>query len=786
MDLRLLWLAISLWLSTAIAIGIASNFHPLWMVLWLSVAAIGIGVIKDRFRYSKVDSITITKFSLLGIATGVLLASIRVFPLITGPVHEASIQSQVVIGTGVIASDPVISTKRNALDWSAGELLRVAVTVTEVEIHGTKSKLRIPVMAFSSQSKSVEMGKHLIPGQRISFVGKLSPALPGRAFAANLSLTAAPVLLGQPPRYQSLAASLRQGLHQAMQGTSAAARGLVPGLALGDSTYLNPELATAMKAAGLTHLVAVSGTNVTLLIVVVLTLLRRSKLPRNYRYLFAFLALCAFVVVVRPQPSVLRATVMGVVALVAGYSGSKKSPIPALCLAVITLVIIDPWLALSYGFALSVAATFGLLLWSRKLFAYLDKRVTRRVPGWIVETLTVTVCAQAAVFPLMIALGSRISLATVPANMIAVPLAGPTMLLGVVAALSAQISMPVAHAIGVVAAQPANLIAAVAFQTSAIEWLTIPWPHGLVGVFLAVALVLNVMSLALKWQGLSSNQRNAALSCGLVAVSLLWVAPTISFSNWPSSDWVMVACDVGQGDGAVINVGDHAGVVIDVGGDPELIDKCLKRLGIKSIPLLLLTHFHADHVGGLEGALRNRDVGEIRVSPLADPPETTKFVLETLARMKRTSKVMTYPEHFKVNDVDFRCVWPSRLILGEGSDPNNASVAMLVGIQGRNIFMTGDIEPAVQNAIMRELGSIQVDVIKIAHHGSRNQSGPFAAWVKAPIALISVGADNDYGHPAPDTISLYEMTGSKVFRTDIQGDLAVLVTDGELRVATSK
>ena len=260
--------------------------------------------------------------------------------------------------------------------------------------------------------------------------------------------------------------------------------------------------------------------------------------------------------------------------------------------------------------------------------------------------------------------------------------------------------------------------------------------------------------------------------------------PTVRFSQWPNRDWVMVACDVGQGDAAVIKVGRNSGVVIDVGGDPELIDQCLDRLNIETIPLLLLTHFHADHVGGLVGALRNRQVGEIRVSPLADPPETTKFVQQTLARMQMHSNVMTYPERFQVNGIEFECVWPSRLILGEGSDPNNASVALLVRTQGVSIFMTGDIEPAVQNAIMRQLGTIHVDVLKLAHHGSRNQSGPFAAWVRAPVALISAGIDNDYGHPAPETIALYELTGSEVFRTDLQGDLAVLVTGGQLRVAT--
>lgn len=784
MDIRLGWLALSLWISTAISIGIETRLHPTWVVVWLIVAATGIQLARKHFQTVRTDYVTIAKFSILGVLLGLAVASIRVLPIISGPIAEASKHSQIVHGEGVIASDPIVSERREALDWSASELIRVTVTVTQIDVHGQTSTLRLPVMAFSSDPETISRLRVLAPGQRIAFVGKLNPPIPGRAIAANLSLTDQPVVLERPPKYQWLAAELRRGLHKAMTNTSDAAKGLVPGLALGDSSELDPDLAVAMKSSGLTHLIAVSGTNVTLLIVVVLAMLRRSGLAKGHKYLIALFALCAFVVVVRPQPSVLRATVMGLVALIAGYTGSKKSPLPALCLAVIALVVIDPWLAVSYGFALSVAATFGLLLWSEKLLFYLDQRVPRLVPGWVIETLAITICAQLAVFPLMIALGSQVSLISIPANMIAVPLAGPAMLLGVLTALAAPISLPIAKLVAEIAALPANVIAGVAMKAAQVDWLTIPWPKGIMGVSLAVALLLNVIQIGWRWRRLSNNQRSSLISLGVAALILIWMLPTVNFSQWPNRDWVMVACDVGQGDAAVIKVGRNSGVVVDVGGDPELIDQCLDRLNIETIPLLLLTHFHADHVGGLEGALRNRRVGEIRVSPLADPPETTKFVQQTLARMQMHSNVMTYPERFQVNGIEFECVWPSRLILGEGSDPNNASVALLVRTQGVSIFMTGDIEPAVQNAIMRQLGTIHVDVLKVAHHGSRNQSGPFAAWVRAPVALISAGIDNDYGHPAPETIALYELTGSEVFRTDLQGDLAVLVTGGQLRVAT--
>ena len=786
MDLRLAWLAISVWLSTAIALAIESHFNPLWVTVWVCVVVIGTATLKRNLTSPKQDLTTITRFVLLGVVAGVIIASLRVLPLITGPIHDASQQGAIVMGTGVVTSDPIVAPKKNALDWSATQLVRFTIRVDQVSVHGQNSKLRIPVMVFSSQPDIVNQSIRLIPGQTVAFTGKLSTSLPGRAIAANLTLTEPLKLTSGPPRYQWLAAQLRLGLHQSLAGTSIAAQGLVPGLALGDSSALTPELAADMKSAGLTHLIAVSGTNVTLLVVVVMALLGRTRVARNYRYAAVVLALVAFVVIVRPQPSVLRAAVMGLVAVFASYARSPKSPIPALCLAILALVVIDPWMAVSYGFALSVGATFGLLLWSKRIFGFFDGHLSKRVPLWVVETLVVTICAQAAVFPLMVALGSKLSLATIPANMIAVPLAGPTMLIGVLAALVAPISLPAAHLIALVATIPANMIASVAHVASQITWLTIPWPHGLVGVTLSLLLVVCAVHIGLKWASLSGAKRSTLTSLGVVFLSLLWVAPTVSFSSWPNPDWVMVTCDVGQGDAAVVKVGEQSAVVIDVGGDPDVVDRCLKRLHITVVPVLLLTHFHADHVGGLEGVLRNRKIGQIRISPLADPPATTEFVMQTLKRRHLTAAVMTFPEEFQIGSVDFRCIWPSRLILGEGSDPNNASVAVLITTLGKTIFMTGDIEPAVQNAIMREVGGVKVDVIKVPHHGSRNQSAPFVAWVHAPVALISVGAKNDYGHPASETISLYEMTGSKVFRTDTQGDLAIIVSGQKLRVATQR
>ena len=786
MDFRLSSLAVATWLSAAIVITSVGLADPIWVSAMCATFILVARVFIQKFSSDEIETKTLLAMILLGTFLGTGIAVLRILPLTTGPIAQASQSNSVVSGIATVTSDPVVTHRKEALSWNDRKLLRITLRIDSLNVRGKTFNVGSPVMSFITDPELIVVAEHYIPGQRFEFSGKLTPAPIGKPFAGYLKLLETPDLIQSAPRYQTLAADLRSGLHESLRFSSDAAQGLVPGLALGDSSALKPELADQMKAAGLTHLIAVSGTNVTLLIVVVLAVLRGFRVNRNWQYFATVFALFTFVVLVRPQPSVLRATVMGLVALAATYSKSNRSPVPALGLAVIVLVAMDPWLAVSYGFALSVAATAGLIIWVNRIQTFLDRTIPKRVPLWIIQTLTVTIAAQFSVFPILVALGSPISLSSIPANMLAVPLAGPAMVLGLLAALVTPLSQVLGTGLAWVAGCFAHLIAIVARFSSAIDWLVIPWPAGKFGIALALLSVSGVVQGCLAWRRLTAIQQSQSLSIVLAALVLLWMNPSFTLKQWPVPNWIMVSCDVGQGDATVIRVGRNEAVVVDVGGDAKAIDKCLSDLHIKRIPVLLLTHFHADHVGGLEGAIGNREVGQIRVSPLNDPPNTTEFVNDVLARLNRESTVMTYPERFVINSVSFTCIWPSELILGQGSDANNASVAIAVEVNDIHILLAGDIEPPVQEKIVRDLPATDFDVIKVAHHGSRYQSTDFASWANAEVAFISVGKNNDYGHPALETISLYELTGSQVFRTDVGGDLAVSIQDSQMRVATRR
>jgi competence protein ComEC len=273
----------------------------------------------------------------------------------------------------------------------------------------------------------------------------------------------------------------------------------------------------------------------------------------------------------------------------------------------------------------------------------------------------------------------------------------------------------------------------------------------------------------------------------LLVVTVLTRPPS---PGWPPDDWVLAMCDVGQGDGLVLRAGPGAGVVVDAGPDPVLMDDCLRRLEITSVPLVVLTHFHDDHVAGLPGVLDGRQVGELEVTGLPDPATGVRLVEGEAAAVGVRPVVASYGATRRVGDVTLQTLWPMDVggvphrAEGEESAANDASVVLLVEVRGVRILLTGDVEPSAQRSLERLLAGVEVDVLKVPHHGSRHQDLDLLLGVRARLALVSVGADNTYGHPSADLLAALTATGAQVRRTDLDGDVLVTVDDGALGVRT--
>ena len=257
-----------------------------------------------------------------------------------------------------------------------------------------------------------------------------------------------------------------------------------------------------------------------------------------------------------------------------------------------------------------------------------------------------------------------------------------------------------------------------------------------------------------------------------------------ALTRWAPPGWRVVQCDVGQGDALVVRSGEGAAVLVDVGPPGGAADACLRALGITRIDLLVLTHFHADHVGGLAGVLAGRTVAAALVSPLDAPAGQAGEVLAALhdAGVAVSRAGASGTGSGVAGDVRWRVLGPPT----GATEPNDASVVLLLEVAGLGVLTLGDAELAAQEALAARLAADpaarSAAVLKVAHHGSAVQSARLAGLLAPAVALVSVGAGNDYGHPAPATAELYRDRGALVLGTDRCGAVAVTVRDGVLDV----
>jgi competence protein ComEC len=278
----------------------------------------------------------------------------------------------------------------------------------------------------------------------------------------------------------------------------------------------------------------------------------------------------------------------------------------------------------------------------------------------------------------------------------------------------------------------------------------------------------------------------------LVTVIVVVLLRPPGLAGWPPHGWVMVVCDVGQGDGLVLNAGGGTGVVVDTGPDPALMDSCLDGLGIKTVALVVLTHFHADHVDGLPGVLEGRSVSEVEVGPLPDPAVQVADVLGWTSDAGVPVTMAAYGETRRIGDLQWTVIAPvpgfdpTTESVPDGSPPNNASLVLLVQAKGLRMLLTGDVEPPAQRALLASGVDVHVDVLKVPHHGSSHQDPDFITATGADLAVLSVGIDNDYGHPAAETLALLDGLDAVICRTDQDGSVAVVETPAGLAVRTRR
>ncbi|GAA1683113.1 ComEC/Rec2 family competence protein [Glycomyces endophyticus] len=609
-------------------------------------------------------------------------------------------------------------------------------------------------------------------GQRVTVPAVVREAEPGRLTAAVVSARGPPALEGEPALQHRFAAHVRDRLAEAVEAVPQPEAGLIPALAVGDTSLMDPELAADFRTTGLVHLVVVSGYHLSLMVGAVLAVAVACRAGPRVRVLAGAVAAVAIVVVAGPQPSVLRAAVMAGVTLVALAAGRPRAAMPALATAVLLVVLVDPDMAAQAGFALSVAACVGLLLLAFRWARPLEHR------GWpqgVALAVTIPLATQVAVTPLLVGLGSGVSLVSVPVNLLAALVAAPVVVLSVGAAAAAAVWVPAGEFGAHLAALPARWLIWLARTGADVPGALLPVPGGVwwgLGSAVVLALVIGLLQVR--------RLRRAVLAVLLAAG--LGSVPACLFGGGAPSGWVVTMCDVGQGDALVLPAGDAA-VVVDVGPDPALIDACLDALGVDRVALLVLSHFHIDHTAGIGGVMEGREVDAI----LAPPPGEARYGFELVEeRAGAVPLLEAVPgEVFAFGETRLEVLGPpADPLSGTRSDPNNNSVAVRAEVAGTSVLLSGDVELEGQRALLDRAAALDVDVLKVPHHGSSFQVREFLEASNPAVALVGVGAGNEYGHPDPGPLGILEARGALVFRTDEDGRITVSQNGGRFEVRT--
>lgn len=563
---------------------------------------------------------------------------------------------------------------------------------------------------------------------------------------------------------------------EALYGTRAP---LVDALVIGRRSAMDRELRDAFAASGLVHLLSISGFHVGLLAAWVVLGARALRAPRGLALLLGALLASAYVAFLGWQAPALRA--VGLLWALALLRTRQRAAEPDALLAVTALVVLlaDPWAITDLGAWLSVLSLWGAVRVARWAAA-------RGGTGWMWQAAASSVGATLATAPLTAAalgavapVGILLNFAAIPAAAVAVP--------GVIASLMlAPVSSGLAGALAAGAGLGLHALEVLAEAGAAL-----PFGHVVVPTGVESAWPWIVALLALCW----AMPRHHGL--GLAAERLAWTSaavlwgvlllPALRGVAGREAGLTLHFLDVGQGDAAVILTPGGRAVVVDVGPRNDRFDAgrrvvvpFLERLGVRRVEALVISHGHADHVGGAPALLQRLPVS-VAVEPEAPISEAAYFDFLDALAASGTHWVAGRPGlEFELDSVRFRVLHPDTAWGGWSADVNDDSVVLLVEYAGFRAVLAGDAGVAAEEALRSRIG--RVDLLKVGHHGSRTSSGgPWLSELSPRLAIVSVGANN-YGHPAPEVLDRLGAHRASIWRTDREGTISV-VTDGrEVRV----
>lgn len=593
--------------------------------------------------------------------------------------------------------------------------------------------------------------------------------------------------------------------------------GYMSALVIGVQDDVDPQLFATFSTLGLTHLIAVSGLHVAVFLFLVKHLLQLLRLTREQRLLIMIATVPLYVLFTGGSPSIVRAGIMAIIALMATYRGQLKDGLHILAAAALIMVMWNPLVVHDVGFQLSFLVTAALLLWTKQA----EQLFTTRRTKWgqaVQNTLLVTFVAQLASFPISIYYFNQFHLLTFVVNVIFVPLVSFIIMpLAAISLATSYIYFPLgkmlAHLVTLMNDWTliyTNQLATVQklhyiFATPSLIWI--------VSFYSIVALFL--FPWQIRFRPRFKNQFHWLRS--LLVVGLAVLVLYAYYPQWHNRDGLVQFIDVGQGDAALIRTPTGKHVLIDGGGtlrfgqqeqwrqrrDPydvgrKLLVPMLRKRGVHQLDYVIISHLDSDHIQGLRAIIASLPVKVIIWNGTLTRTDDAILLMNEIVHRKiplyraNAGQKLTLDAHTTI-----KMIYPIQeasplTSIPIVADQNNHSVGIILQLYRRHFLLCGDIHDESEQLILRQLQAqaakkVAIDVMKVSHHGSKSStSEPWLTYWQPTAAVISVGRHNLYHHPHPEVVERLAQHHIKQFQTALRGEIDFLVRpQGSIFVRTA-
>ncbi|MDR1790718.1 MAG: ComEC/Rec2 family competence protein [Propionibacteriaceae bacterium] len=752
-DWRPVVLAAVAWVGTFAGTGGASG----WWVLASVAALVAASWCAKRRHWFGVAVALV-----LAVAAGV--AGLRVFAV------QSTEVAQLAHGQAIVTVTGVVGLPRLGATTFAGKWWTAVLEVEHVAHYQREWDTSVRVQLFASGG-NYDAWAAVTPGAKVRAQVKLDPPDGDFSVAAVARAREPPTQVTELDPVSEWVELLHAGLREASSGLAPRPRAMVPALVLGDTAEMDEVLREQFVTTGLTHLTAVSGANLTILLACLMSVAVRLGVQGWRLRAVAGVGVVCFVLLCRGEPSVLRAAAMGTVALVSLGWSARGQGLRYLGVSVLGILLVDPFMARSVGFALSVAATFGIIVWANRWAERMP------IPLWLAAALCVPVAAQLATQPIIAWLSGQVSIVGVFANLAAGPLVAPATVMGCLAVVFATWCLPLAQVCATVAGWFANGLCLLAEFAASSPGAKLDWPTDAAGVATISAICVAIVLLLRLKHGV----------IGLLLTLSAWLVVTMvvppTAPGWPPAQWQLVVCAVGQGDAAVFNAGAHHAVLIDAGPDVRELDSCLDSLSVQVVDLLVVTHLHADHTTGVPALWDGRTLRKVVYSGVQVPQSGWQQLRQDAKDAEITTAGVG--SVFEVGDVRLEIVSGPTSTSAENlltdAQQNDASLVSKVQVGELTVLAGGDVEEAGQR-YAAAVADLRADVMLMPHHGSARGADSYWDATQASIAIASAGVDNPYGHPTKTALDRAYRRGMRIYRTDQRGPIAVSKAGGEIMV----